>query len=185
MPSTASERRALAVVAAIAALGVVARVVKARDARPAPTAAEVLALDSQIARVRAARAGSSRSGGAARATRRESARESRTTRPSSQSRSDTTPRPLVDLDTASATTIEALPWIGPALAARIIESRERCGSFGSMEALTRVYGIGDGMAKRLAPYVTFSTSSRPIGAERTAACSTSAKGAASRRRGRS
>lgn len=185
MPSTAGERRALAVIAAISALGVVARVVKARDARPAPTAAEVLALDSQIARVRAVRAGSGRSGGAAGPARRVSAGESRTKRPSSQSTRDTTPRPLVDLDTASAVTLEGLPWIGPTLAARIIESRERCGPFGSMEALKRVYGIGDGMAKRLAPHVTFSTSSRPIGAERTAACSTSVKGAAPRRRGRS
>ena len=151
------------------------RVVKARDARPAPTAAEVLALDSQIARVRAARAGSGRSGGAARPTRRAAAGESRTKRPSSQSTRDTAPRPPVDLDTASAVTLEALPWIGPALAARIIESRERCGPFGSLDALKRVYGIGDGMAKRLAPHVTFSTSSRPIGAERTAACSTSAR----------
>jgi DNA uptake protein ComE-like DNA-binding protein len=185
MPSTPSERRALAVVAAIAALGVVARVVKARDARPAPTAAEMLALDSQIARVRAARAGSGRTGGAARSTGRTSTGASRTRRPSSQTARDTTPPPPVDLDTASAATIERLPWIGPTLAARIIESRERCGSFGSMEALKRVYGIGEGMAKRLAPHVTFSTSSRPIGAERTAACSTSAQGAAPRRRGRS
>jgi hypothetical protein len=54
-----------------------------------------------------------------------------------------------------------------------------------MEALTRVYGIGEGMSKRLAPHVTFSTPSRPMGAERTPTCSTSAKGAAPRRRGRS
>lgn len=185
MPSTPSERRTLAVLTAIAALGVVARVVKARDARPAPAAAEMLALDSQIARVRAARVGSGRNGGSARPASRVSAGESRTRRPSSQTVRDTTPPPPVDLDTASAVTIERLPWIGPALTARIIENRERCGPFGSLEALTRVSGIGPGTTKRLAPHVTFSTPSRPIGAERTAACSTSAKGAAPRRRGRS
>ena len=74
---------------------------------------------------------------------------------------------------------------GPALAARIIESRERCGPFGSMEELTRVYGIGEGMAKRLAPHVTFSTPSRHKDADRTRECPGPAKGAAPRRRGRS
>lgn len=181
--STPSERKALVVVAAIAALGVAVRVIKAREARPHATAAEMLVLDSQIARVRAARADSKRGSGSARTTRRSSVSESRTTHPASQSGRDSTTRPLVDLDTAGLATIEGLPWIGPSLAARIVESRERCGPFGSMEALTRVYGIGAGMSKRLLPYVTFSTTSRPMDAERTPACSTSAKGAAPRRRG--
>ena len=181
--TTANERKALAVVAAIAALGVVARVIKGREARPHATAAEMLALDSQIARVRTARA--ARGGGSGRTARRSSVGESRTTRAASQSARDSSPRLLVDLDTAGLATIEGLPWIGPSLAARILESRERCGPFGSMEALTRVYGIGEGMSKRLSPYVTFSTSSRPMDAERTPACSSSAKGAAPRRRGQS
>ena len=180
--TTASERKGLAIVAAIAALGVVARVIKAREARPHATAAEMLALDSQIARVRAARAASK--GGTARSRSQSRVGESRTTRQGSQTTGDTA-RVLVDLDTASLLTIEGLPWIGPSLAARIVESRERCGPFGSMEALTRVYGIGEGMSRRLSPYVTFSTPSRPMDAERTPACSTSAKGAAPRRRGRS
>ena len=180
--TTASERKALAVVAAIAALGVVARIVRAREARPVATAAEMLALDSQIARVRAARAESK--SGAGRSKSRPRASESRTTRPASQRTRDTT-RVLVDLDTAGVATIEGLPWIGASLAARIVESRDKCGPFGSMEALTRVYGIGAGMSKRLEPYVTFSATSRPMDAERTPSCSSSAKGAAPRRRGRS
>jgi competence protein ComEA len=182
MPTTAGERKALAVVAAVAALGVVARVVKAREARPVATAAEMLALDSQIARVRDARAKSKN--GVSKTKVRPRVSETRTTPTASQTARDTA-RILVDLDTAGAITIEALPWIGPALAARIVESRERCGPFGSMEALTRVYGIGEGMSKRLLPYVTFSATSRPMDAERMPACSTAAKGAAPRRRGRS
>ena len=185
MPSTPAERKALAVIAAIAALGVVARVVKSKHARPAPTAAEVLALDQQIARVREART-SSRSGGARpKAARRSTPDDSARKRPASPPRREVVPPPLVDLDTASASAIEALPWIGQALAARIVESRERCGPFGSMEELTRVYGIGEGMAKRLAPHVTFSTPSRPMNADRTRECPGPAKGAAPRRRGRS
>jgi competence protein ComEA len=182
MPTTAGERKALAVVAAVAALGVVARVVKAREARPVATAAEMLALDSQIARVRDARTKSRN--GSSKTKARPRVSENRTTPTASQTARDTA-RILVDLDTAGAMTIEALPWIGPALAARIVESRERCGPFGSMEALTRVYGIGEGMSKRLLPYVTFSATSRPMDAERMPACSTAAKGAAPRRRGRS
>jgi len=186
MPSTPAERRALAVVAAVAALGVVARVIKSRHARPVPTAAEVMALDAQIARVRAARAAAKDGTRPKRSTKRATeVSESRTRQLPSQSRRDDTPPALVDLDTAGVATIEGLPWIGPSLATRIVESRERCGPFGSLEALTRVYGIGEGMSKRLAPHVTFSTPSRPIGADRIPACSTSAKGAAPRRRGRS
>lgn len=186
MPSTPSERRALAVIAAIAVLGVVARVVKSRHARPAPTAAEVLALDAQIARVQAARAASKSGGTRSSAPRKTSGARNRTeSRPASQSQREVAPRPLVDLDTAGLATIEALPWIGPSLAARIVESRERCGPFGSMDALTRVYGIGEGMSKRLTPYVTFSTPSRPMDADLAQGCQRSAKVAAPRRRGRS
>jgi len=184
--STPSERRALAVIAAIAALGVVARVVRSRHAQPAPTAAEVLALDAQIARVQAARIASKSGGSRARSARPASADRSKTeTRPASQSRREIEPRALVDLDTAGLGTIEGLPWIGPSLAARILENRERCGPFGSMEALTRVYGIGEGMSKRLTPYVTFSSPSRPIDADLAQGCQGSAKVAAPRRRGRS
>lgn len=185
MPSTPAERRALAVVAAVAALGVVARVIKSRHARPAPTAAEVMALDAQIERVRAARAAGKDGARPKRSSRATDVSESRTKQLPSQSKRDSTPRGLVDLDNATLAEIEGLPWIGPSLAARILESRERCGPFGSLEALTRVYGIGDGMSKRLAPHVTFSTPSRPNGADRIPSCSTSAKGAAPRRRGRS
>lgn len=184
MPSTPAERRALVVIAAIAALGVVARVVRSRTARPAPTAAEVLALDAQIERVREAR-GAKGSGARPKSTRRAAPSDSSPTRRASQTPREVKAREPVDLDTAGLTTIERLPWIGPSLAARIVESRERCGAFGSMEALTRVYGIGEGMAKRLEPHVTFSTSSRPMDADRAQACSKSAKGAAPRRRGRS
>jgi len=185
--STSAERRALAVIAAIAALGVVARVIKSRQARPVRTAAEALALDAQIARVKAVREKGKTAGSrpARTAPRAPAIRDPMPARQAAPPKREVEPRPLVDLDTASASTIEALPWIGPALAARIVESRERCGPFGSLEALTRVYGIGEGMSRRLAPHVTFSTPSRPMDATRTEACSGPAKSAAPRRRGRS
>jgi competence protein ComEA len=70
-------------------------------------------------------------------------------------------RPRLDLDVASASEIEALPRIGPALAGRIVEDRARQGPFGSLEALQRVKGIGPALAAQLAEYVTFGAPGRP------------------------
>jgi competence protein ComEA len=64
--------------------------------------------------------------------------------------------PLVDLDRASERDIEALPWVGPALARRIVANRDSFGAFGSLGALERVKGLGPATRKRLASRVTFS-----------------------------
>ncbi len=64
----------------------------------------------------------------------------------------------VDLDIAGADAIAGLPWIGDALAARIVADRTARGPFGSLAGLQRVRGIGPGLATRIAPYVTFSRS---------------------------
>jgi competence protein ComEA len=65
-----------------------------------------------------------------------------------------------DLDLASLQEIEALPWIGPVLAARIVADRDSLGPFGSMYEFQRVRGIGPAMAGRLEGRVTFSQSPR-------------------------
>jgi competence protein ComEA len=62
----------------------------------------------------------------------------------------------VDLDRASERDIEALPWVGPALARRIVANRDSFGAFGSLDALERVKGLGPATRKRLANRVTFS-----------------------------
>jgi competence protein ComEA len=64
--------------------------------------------------------------------------------------------PPLDLDTATEAEIEALPRIGPTLAARILASRDSLGPFSSLEGLRRVRGIGPAMLKTLGPRVTFS-----------------------------
>ena len=69
----------------------------------------------------------------------------------------------VDIDVASAAELERLPRIGPALAQRIVADRTDRGPFGSLEALTRVRGIGAATTRLLAPYVTFTLSPRPSG----------------------
>jgi competence protein ComEA len=48
----------------------------------------------------------------------------------------------VDLNTASATDLEALPGVGPTIAAAIVEHRERNGPFRSVDDLLDVPGIG-------------------------------------------
>ena len=68
---------------------------------------------------------------------------------------------LINLDLASAATIESLPRIGPALAQRIVDDRKARGPFGSLAGLDRVKGVGPGLQKQIAPYVTFSPSGRP------------------------
>lgn len=67
----------------------------------------------------------------------------------------------INLDLASATSIESLPRIGPALAQRIVQDRATNGPFGSLAGLDRVKGVGPALQKAIAPYVTFSSSGRP------------------------
>jgi len=60
----------------------------------------------------------------------------------------------VNLNTADATALEALPRIGPALAERIIAWREDNSGFTSIEDLLAVPGIGDKMLESLRDLVT-------------------------------
>lgn len=60
------------------------------------------------------------------------------------------PPARIDINSASAAQLEALPGIGPALAGRIVASREAEGPFASVSALQRVRGIGPRTVERLA-----------------------------------
>ncbi len=61
---------------------------------------------------------------------------------------------LVDLNTATAADLDALPGVGPVLAARILEHRDRVGGFTRVDELADVKGIGDATFAELAPLVT-------------------------------
>ena len=67
-------------------------------------------------------------------------------------------REPVDLDRVTEREIDVLPWVGPAMAKRIVANRDSFGSFGSLDALGRVKGMGPATRKRLASLVTFSGS---------------------------
>lgn len=50
---------------------------------------------------------------------------------------------LININTADATQLQALPGIGPAIAERIIQYRQAHGPFKNTEDIKNVQGIGD------------------------------------------
>lgn len=60
----------------------------------------------------------------------------------------------VDVNTATVEQLDELPGIGPAIAAAIVEHRERTGRFRTVEDLLDVPGIGDAKLARLRDLVT-------------------------------
>ena len=60
----------------------------------------------------------------------------------------------VSINRSSREELEELPGIGPALAARIVEHRERYGLFRRAEHLLLVRGISERRFLQLRPYVT-------------------------------
>ena len=59
----------------------------------------------------------------------------------------------IDLNTASAAALEALPGVGPRTAQLIVEYREEHGGFEKVEDLMNIRGIGEKTFLRLRPLV--------------------------------
>jgi predicted flap endonuclease-1-like 5' DNA nuclease len=68
---------------------------------------------------------------------------------------------LLDLNRASAAQLDALPGIGPVLAARIVERRAQLRGFGRTEDLLAVRGIGPKLYARIAARVRVPTARPP------------------------
>jgi competence protein ComEA len=165
---TPAERRALLFVAAVAALGLSVRggrALLASRGEPesrASLAAQIAAVDSAVT------AGGRPRRPAPGRARTESAASPPPSPTPARARGSGVPAPEapasrgpVDVDRATVTELDALPGIGPALAARIVEDRDANGHFGSLDELQRVKGIGPALAGRLGPFVTFSGTRRP------------------------
>ena len=149
---TPGEQKALLFFSALACLGGGVRLVGEARRPEVPVEARA-ALAAQLAAVESARAAK----GGAGTKRRGRGKGATSAKPSA-------PLLPLDLDRATEAEIEALPWIGPVLAARVVSNRDSLGPFGSLEGLQRVRGIGPATAKRLALHVTFSLTPRPANA---------------------
>ena len=65
------------------------------------------------------------------------------------------PTGLIHINSASREELTLLPGIGPALAERIVESREKYGDFHFPEDLLTVSGIGQKSLTRILPLISF------------------------------
>jgi len=78
---------------------------------------------------------------------------SRTPRSAPQAAATATTQFPINLNTATAEQLEAIPGIGPVLAQRIIEYRQTRGRFQSVDELLEVRGIGPKRLESMRPYV--------------------------------
>ena len=70
------------------------------------------------------------------------------------------PAGKVNINTASVEQLAALPGIGEKLAARIVEQREKSGSFKSVKELMTVRGIGEKNLAKLEAQLTVGESAK-------------------------
>jgi len=165
---TPTERKALLFLGVVACLGGGVRVLRARTVPP-PTPDEQRAIEAQIRaqdstrRLKAAPPKAGR-GGQDSASKRKPApvgvATAATRFPVVPAPRAPTPGNRLDLDVATTIQIQALPGIGPALAARIVANRDSNGPFGSLASLRRVRGIGPVITARIDSLVVFSGTPR-------------------------
>jgi len=71
------------------------------------------------------------------------------------------PTGKVNLNTASVEQLSTLPGVGAKLAARIVEHRQKAGSFKSTQELMNVKGVGEKNYEKLQGFLTVSAEARP------------------------
>ena len=64
------------------------------------------------------------------------------------------PTAKVNLNTATVEQLTTLPGVGPGLAARIVEYRQKSGRFGSPQELMNVRGIGEKNFQKIEAWLT-------------------------------
>jgi len=65
--------------------------------------------------------------------------------------------PKIDLNTATLAQLDSLPGIGPVIAERILELREKSGSYKRIEDLMNIRGIGEKKFLKLKDLITVKT----------------------------
>ena len=68
----------------------------------------------------------------------------------------------LDINTATAEELMALPTVGQTLAKRILDYRERHGGFQSVDELLQIYGLGENHYAEIKAYVTVNPASAAI-----------------------
>jgi len=68
--------------------------------------------------------------------------------------------PKIDLNTATLSQLDGLPGIGPVIAERILELREKSGPYKRIEDLMNIRGIGEKKFLKLKDLITVKTPSR-------------------------
>jgi competence protein ComEA len=71
-----------------------------------------------------------------------------------EARASAAPAPVINLNAATTADLEKLPGVGAAMAARILEYRQKSGGFKKIEELMNVKGIGVKSFLKLKPLVT-------------------------------
>ena len=61
---------------------------------------------------------------------------------------------LIDINSANEEELQLIPRIGPVLAQRIIQFRQKNGQFGRIEEVRQVKGIGKATFKKISPYIS-------------------------------
>ena len=74
------------------------------------------------------------------------------------------PTGKVNINTASAEQLTTLPGVGPKLAARILDYRQKSGTFKSVSELMNVRGIGEKNLKKIEQYLSTGDASARAGA---------------------
>jgi competence ComEA-like helix-hairpin-helix protein len=70
-------------------------------------------------------------------------------------KSDVAAQQPVNVNRATAAELDALPGVSPKLAAAIVEYRNAKGTFGSLEQLDSVKGVGPALMEKLKPLIRF------------------------------
>jgi competence protein ComEA len=88
----------------------------------------------------------------------------RSSKPAASRSAAAAPSAPVNLNTATQAQIETLPGIGPKVAQRIIEYRQKNGPFKKIEDLMNVKGVGEKSFLKLKPYLTVTEKTEHPGA---------------------